>query len=54
MGHITNFQSLKKKEVDWDRSNEDKGGETLADYRMQHEPVCIFVNYFAFKGNDLI
>ncbi|KAM3967383.1 uncharacterized protein ACR2FA_011729 isoform 2-T3 [Aphomia sociella] len=26
-----------KKEVDWDRSNEDKGGESSTEYRMQHE-----------------
>ncbi|CAB3238789.1 unnamed protein product [Arctia plantaginis] len=26
-----------KKEVDWDRSNEDKSGETSSEYRMQHE-----------------
>ncbi|XP_059046156.1 protein bric-a-brac 1-like isoform X2 [Achroia grisella] len=26
-----------KKEVDWDRSNEEKGGESSTDYRMQHE-----------------
>ncbi|XP_072940054.1 uncharacterized protein mamo isoform X2 [Epargyreus clarus] len=26
-----------KKEIDWDRSNEDKGGETSTEYRMQHE-----------------
>ncbi|CAH2071281.1 unnamed protein product, partial [Iphiclides podalirius] len=26
-----------KKEVDWERSNEDKMGETAAEYRMQHE-----------------
>ncbi|KAI8424408.1 hypothetical protein MSG28_002920 [Choristoneura fumiferana] len=26
-----------KKEVDWDRSNEDKAGESSSDYRIQHE-----------------
>ncbi|XP_053604108.1 protein tramtrack, beta isoform-like isoform X3 [Plodia interpunctella] len=26
-----------KKEIDWDRSNEDKGGESSLEYRMQHE-----------------
>ncbi|XP_061711294.1 zinc finger protein 768-like [Cydia pomonella] len=26
-----------KKEVDWDRSNEDKGGESSTDYRIPHE-----------------
>nr|XP_021202277.2 zinc finger and BTB domain-containing protein 17 isoform X3 [Bombyx mori] len=30
--------SLKKELVDWDRNNEDRGGETSADYRLQHEP----------------
>nr|XP_021202275.2 zinc finger protein 629 isoform X1 [Bombyx mori] len=33
--------SLKKELVDWDRNNEDRGGETSADYRLQHEPVCL-------------
>ncbi|XP_063533095.1 uncharacterized protein LOC134743534 isoform X2 [Cydia strobilella] len=30
-----------KKEVDWDRSNEDKGGESSTDYRIQHESMCL-------------
>ncbi|KAM3967381.1 uncharacterized protein ACR2FA_011729 isoform 1-T2 [Aphomia sociella] len=30
-----------KKEVDWDRSNEDKGGESSTEYRMQHESMCL-------------
>ncbi|CAH0702954.1 unnamed protein product [Spodoptera exigua] len=31
-----------KKEIDWDRSNEDKvGGETSSEYRMQHESMCL-------------
>ncbi|XP_059046155.1 uncharacterized protein LOC131841827 isoform X1 [Achroia grisella] len=30
-----------KKEVDWDRSNEEKGGESSTDYRMQHESMCL-------------
>ncbi|CAG9795276.1 unnamed protein product [Diatraea saccharalis] len=31
-----------KKEVDWDRSNEDKGGgESSSEYRLQHESMCL-------------
>ncbi|KAL0832804.1 hypothetical protein ABMA28_000967 [Loxostege sticticalis] len=31
-----------KKEVDWDRSNEEKGGgESSSDYRIQHESMCL-------------
>ncbi|CAG9133140.1 unnamed protein product [Plutella xylostella] len=26
-----------KKEVDWDKNNDDKGGESASEYRMQHE-----------------
>ncbi|XP_049869894.1 uncharacterized protein LOC126369497 [Pectinophora gossypiella] len=29
-----------KKEVDWERSNEDKGGESSSDYRL-HESMCL-------------
>ncbi|XP_013164716.1 PREDICTED: uncharacterized protein LOC106115757 isoform X2 [Papilio xuthus] len=30
-----------KKEIDWDRSNEDKLGEASTDYRMPHETMCL-------------
>ncbi|KAG7308165.1 hypothetical protein JYU34_006829 [Plutella xylostella] len=30
-----------KKEVDWDKNNDDKGGESASEYRMQHESVRI-------------
>ncbi|XP_022119839.2 protein jim lovell isoform X2 [Pieris rapae] len=32
-----------KKEIDWDRSNEDKGGgePSASDYRLQHESMCL-------------
>ncbi|XP_068631498.1 uncharacterized protein mamo isoform X1 [Battus philenor] len=30
-----------KKEVDWERGNEDKLGETSTEYRMQHETMCL-------------
>lgn len=36
------FQSLKK-EIDWDRSNEEKGGESSAEYRMSHESVSTII-----------
>lgn len=34
------FQSLKK-EIDWDRPNDDKVGGETSEYRMQHESVSI-------------
>ncbi|PZC86703.1 hypothetical protein B5X24_HaOG206265 [Helicoverpa armigera] len=36
-----------KKEIDWDRTNEEKaGGETSSEYRMQHESVSTLAFLF--------
>ncbi|XP_037296615.1 zinc finger and SCAN domain-containing protein 10 isoform X1 [Manduca sexta] len=35
------FQSLKKELVDWERSAEEKLGESSSEYRLQHESMCL-------------